>query len=80
MDTLDAELQIIRQLIKKEDKGPTHPETIVALEALLLFISGEDMWVMTDDGERFTSLVRLIGAAFHTVATALEKEDKMQSE
>ena len=50
------------------------------LEGLTLWITDKNWWVMVDDGDRFDGVVKLIGAAWHTVATLLQSNGRLNAE
>jgi len=67
-------------VVKDKKRGASHKDAVVLLEALTLFMATEDQFVMIDDGECFKKLVRVYGAALHTVASALSKADLLTVE
>lgn len=65
---------------KAAGKGPATDKAVHTLEALLLFMCREsDEFYNVDDGDRFTDLMRCIGAAYHHLAVTLEEKGRFNT-
>jgi hypothetical protein len=78
INLIEGELKAFAALAKAHGAGAR--ASVEALEALTLWMAFEQAYSMVDDGECFEALVRCFGAAWHSVALALQTDGTLSAD